>query len=101
MDKRTALRKRVQVHADPVQCLICLLTSLLKSFPRPLLKSGVGPLARYGSHQKIINRRLEQMYASSNTRLGWPGEGPLFESDSNKRQGPKQGHYSSHPLGHY
>ena len=28
---------------DPVQCLICLLTSLLKSFPRPLLKPGIGP----------------------------------------------------------
>ena len=27
------------------------------------------------------------MYTSSDTRLEWPGEGPLFESDSNKRQG--------------
>ena len=29
------------------------------------------------------------MYTSSDTRLEWPGEGPLFESDSNKRWGPK------------
>ena len=69
---------------DSVQCLICLLTSLLKSFPRSLLKSGVGPLARYGKHQKIINRGLKQIYTSSDTRLGWPGEGPLFELDSDK-----------------
>ena len=27
------------------------------------------------------------MYTSSHTRLEWPGEGPLFESDSNKRRG--------------
>ena len=52
---------------------------IFESFPGPLLKSGVGPLARYGNHQKIISRRLEQMYTSSDTRLEWPGEGPLFE----------------------
>ena len=69
----------------------------IKSFPGPLLKSGgVGPLASYGNHQEIINRRLEQMYTSSDTRLEWLGAGPLFESDSNKRRGPKRDHYSSH-----
>ena len=26
------------------------------------------------------------MYISCDTRFEWPGEGPLFESDSNKRQ---------------
>ena len=83
--------------SDPVQSLICLLTSLLKSFPRLLLKSGVGPLARYGDHQEIISRRLKQLYTSPDTRLEWPGEGPLFELDSNKRWGQKPGHYSSHP----
>ena len=31
------------------------------------------------------------MYTSSNTRLGWPREGPLFESYSNKRRGTKTG----------
>ena len=64
---------------DPVQNLICLLTSLLKSFPRPLLKSGVRSSVRYGNHKEIINRRLEQMYTGSDTRLEWLGEGPLLE----------------------
>ena len=62
---------------------------LFESFPGPLLKSGVGPLARYGNHQEIISRRLEQMYTASDTRLEWPRERPLFESYSNKRQGAK------------
>ena len=34
-------------------------------------------------------------------RLEWSGEWPLFELDSNKRWGPKCGHYSSYPLGYY
>ena len=41
------------------------------------------------------------MYTSSDTRLEWPREGPLFESDANKHKGAKRGHYSSHLLGHY
>ena len=57
---------------------------LFESFPGPLLKSGLGPLARCGNHQEIISRRLERMYTSSDTRLEWPWEEPLFESDSNK-----------------
>ena len=61
--------------------------SIFGSFPGPLLKSGVGPSARYGNHQEIISRKLEQIYTSSDRRLEWPGEGPLFESDSNKRRG--------------
>ena len=64
---------------------------LFESFPGPLLKSGMGPLARYGNQQEIM--RLEQMYTSSDTRLEWPEEGQVFESDSNKRRGSKQGHY--------
>ena len=64
---------------------------IFESFLGPLLKSGVGPLARYGNHQETISRRPEQMYTSSDTRLDWPGKGPLFESDSNKRQGAKTG----------
>ena len=58
---------------------------LFKSFPGPLLKSGMGPLARYSNHQEIINRRPEQIYTSFDTRLEWPREGPLFELDLNKR----------------
>ena len=56
--------------------------SLFESPPRPLLKSGLHPLARCGTHQETISRRPEQMYTPSDTRLEWPGEGPLFESDS-------------------
>ena len=74
---------------------------LFKSFPLPLLKSGMGPLARYGNHQEIINRRPEQMYTSFDTRLEWPRKGQLFELDLNKRRGPKPGHCSSQLLGHY
>ena len=43
----------------------------------PLLKSGLGLLFRYGTHQ-TINRRLEQVYLPSDPILQWPGEGPLF-----------------------
>ena len=64
---------------------------LFDSFPRPLLKSGVEPLARYGNHQEIISRRLEQMYTSSDARFKWPGEGPLLEYNSNKRWWVKTG----------
>ena len=71
---------------------------IVESFLGPLLKSGMGPLARYGNHQETINRRPEQMYTSFDTRLEWPGEGPLFESDSNKRQGAKTGPLFESPL---
>ena len=74
---------------------------LFKSFPGSLLKSGMGPLARYSNHQEIVNRRPEQMYTSFDTRLEWPREGSLFELDLNKRRDPKQGHYSSQLVGHY
>ena len=61
---------------------------LLESFPGPLLKSGVGPLARYGNHQEIISRRLEQMYASSDIRLEWPREGHYSSRTQIKAKGP-------------
>ena len=54
---------------------------LFKSFPGPLLKSGMGPFARYSNHQEIINRRPEQMYTSFHTTQDWSG--------------PARGHYSS------
>ena len=54
---------------------------IFESFPGPLLKSGMGPLARYGNNQETISRRPEQMHTSSDTRLEWLGDGPLFESD--------------------
>ena len=63
---------------------------LFKSFPGPLLKSDMGPLARYSNHQEIINRRPEQIYTSFDTRLEWPREGPLIELDLNKRRDSKR-----------
>ena len=60
---------------------------LFESPPRSLLKSGLLPLDRYGTCQEIISRRLEHMYTPSDTWLEWLGEGPLYRSVSNKRQG--------------
>ena len=74
---------------------------LFESLPGPLLKSGLQPLDRYGTHQETISRRPELMCTWSDTRLEWPREGPLFQSDSNKRQGQKRGHYLNHLSGHY
>ena len=45
----------------------------------PLLKSGLGPLARYGTHQETLSGRPEQKYLLSDSRLEWPAEGPLFK----------------------
>ena len=70
---------------------------IFESFPWPLLKSGVEPLARYGNHQETISRQPEQMYTSSETRFGVAQEGPLFESNTNKRQGAKTGPLSESP----
>ena len=49
--------------------------------PEPLLMSGLGRLARYGTHQKTISGGPEQKYLSSDPRLEWPrpAEGPLFK----------------------
>ena len=58
---------------------------LLESPSRPLLKSGLQPLGRYGTHQETIGMRHEQMYTLSDTRLEWLGEELLFESNPNKR----------------
>ena len=60
-----------------------------------IIDSGLRPLDRYGAHQESISRRPEQMYTPSDTRLEWLGEGPLFESDSNKRWRAKCSHYLS------
>ena len=37
----------------------------------PLLKLGLGPLARYGTYQETISGRPEQKYLSSDPRLEW------------------------------
>ena len=73
----------------------------LSHLPGHYGSQGMGPLARYGSHQETISRRPEQMYTSSHTRLEWPREGPLFELDSNKHQGAKMWALFESPLGYY
>ena len=60
---------------------------LFESFPEPLLKSGVGPLARHGNHQEIMSMGLKHMYTSKETKLEWPEEVPFFELGSNKHGG--------------
>ena len=65
---------------DSNKCWRAKMKPIFESFPGPLLKSSVRPLARFGNHQEIISRRLEQMYTSSDTRLELPGEGPLLKS---------------------
>ena len=64
---------------------------LFDSPPRPLLKSGLRFLGRYGIHQEFISRRPEQVYLPSDPRLGWPEEGPLFEFNLNKCWGQNVG----------
>ena len=64
---------------------------LFESTPRPLLKSGLQPLGRCGTHQEAISRRSEQVYLPSDPRLEWPGEGPLFEFNLNKCWGQNVG----------
>ena len=45
-----------------------------------LLKSGLGPLAKYCTHQETISGRPEQKYPASHPRSEWPAEGPLFKA---------------------
>ena len=68
-----------------------------------LLKSRLGPLERYSTHQKTMSGKLEQVYFPSDSRLDLRGEGPLFKLDFKKwwEGGAKYGHYSSPSLGHY
>ena len=54
--------------------------SLFGSPPGPLLTSDMQPLDRYGTHQKTISRRPEQMYSPSGTGLEMAWGGSLFTS---------------------
>ena len=75
--------------------------SIFESLSWPLLKSGVGPLARYGIHQEIISRRFEQMYTSSHTRLDGPGMNHYWSRTQIIARGPKRYHCSTHLPDHY
>ena len=73
------LREGPLFKMDPNKHWRAKIQPLFESFPGPLLKSGMGLLASCDNHQETTIRRLEQMYTSSDTRLEWPGEVPLFE----------------------
>ena len=88
---KRALGEGLLFKLDSNKCWRAKMQPIFESFPGPLLKSGVGSLARYGNNQETISKRPEQMYNSSDTRFEWLEDGPLFESDSNKRQGAKMG----------
>ena len=45
----------------------------------PLVKSGLGPLPRYCTHQETISGRPEQKYLPSDPGSEWPAEGPLLK----------------------
>ena len=44
----------------------------------PFLKSGLGSLARYGTHEETISGGPEQKYLPSDPRSECPAEGPLM-----------------------
>ena len=44
-----------------------------------LLRSGLGHVARYGTHQETMSGRPEEKYLPSDQKLEWPEEGPLFQ----------------------
>ena len=74
---------------------------LFESPPGPLLTSDMRPLDRYGTHQKTISRRPEQMYSPSDTGLGMAWGGSLFSRSRINAAGPNCDYYSNHFLGHY
>ena len=60
-------------------------------------------LEHFGGKNSEIKRGaiVQAVVILSIPRLEWPGEGPLFELNSNERWGLKCGYYTSYPLGHY
>ena len=62
---------------------------VFKSFSGQLLKSCMGPLARYSNYQDI-NRTLEQVYLPSDPRA-------IIPVGFEEMQGPKCGHHLTHP----
>ena len=47
--------------------------------PGPLLKSDLGPLARYGTHQETVSGTPKQKHLPSDPKSELPAEGPLFK----------------------
>ena len=76
---------RTQINAEDLNGTTIRVTFkqglLFKSFPGPLLKSGLCVPWTDVSPTTLINVRLEQVYLPSGPRLKWPGDGPLFGLD--------------------
>ena len=60
---------------------------LFESSPGLLLRSGLQPLARYGTYHETISRRPEQMHTPSDTRLELPEEGYYLSRTRMNAQG--------------
>ena len=60
-------------ESDSNKCPGAKMGPLFESPPWPLLKLGLQPLGRYGTHQETISRKPEQMYTLPDTRLKWLG----------------------------
>ena len=74
---------------------------IFESFPGPLLKLGMGPLARYGNHQETISRRPNRCILHLTQDWSGPERGHYSSRTQINARGPKRCHYSSHLLGHY
>ena len=59
-----------------------------------------GALGQYGNHQETINRRPEQMYTSSNTKLECSGRGH-YSSRAQINAGGQMGPLFESAPGHY
>ena len=64
------LGEELLLKLDSNKCWKTKMQPIFESYPGPLLKSGMGPLARYGSHQETISRRPEQMYQVNGSKAG-------------------------------
>ena len=73
---------------------------LFEAFPRPSLKSGVGPLARHGNHQEIIEDLNRCVLHLTQDQSGL-GRGHYSSQTQINAREPKRGHNSSHLPGHY
>ena len=74
---------------------------LSKLSPGPLLKSGLGLLARYCTHQETTSGIPEQIYLPFDQDWNDLWRGHYFSQTRINAGGPKCGHYSNYPLDDY
>ena len=74
---------------------------LLKLSPGPLLKSGLGHLNRYCTHQETISGRAEQVYLSFHQDCKDLERGHYVSRTQINASGSKCGFYSNYPMGNY